>query len=233
MEILQCNAMADLIDNMQDVDRLLEIHGDVSGSGRGRRYGVEVLHRSGVVLITACWEAFVEDLAVEAFDFLLSKADAPDRIPAKVRAMASKPLKEADNQARVWDLAGEGWRQVLQKHKRGILDAHVGKLNTPRPSQVDAIYLALLGVRALSSSWCWPRVSSETAQRKLNDYITDRGSIVHRTRTKSAVGKRYVKEYRGFVYRLAVKSVNSVHEHVGKTIGIPPWAGPWQFGKMT
>lgn len=44
------------------VSQLLEIHGRLQ-AGRGRRFLQEALHRSGVVLSVAAWEAFVEDLA--------------------------------------------------------------------------------------------------------------------------------------------------------------------------
>ena len=39
--------------NVMDVERLLEIHADVGGDVQGRRFGLEVLNKSAVVLITA------------------------------------------------------------------------------------------------------------------------------------------------------------------------------------
>src|SRR6266404_6762364 len=52
--------------NCADVDRLLEIHADLAGPAPGRKFGVEVLNKSAVVLICAFWEAFVEVIVAEA-----------------------------------------------------------------------------------------------------------------------------------------------------------------------
>ena len=77
-------------ENMKDVNRLMEIHKELTGDDAGRRHGVEVLNKSAVVLITACWEAFVEDVATLGFDFLLSETDSHDNIPKKVLAYQPK-----------------------------------------------------------------------------------------------------------------------------------------------
>ena len=57
--------------NAADIERLLEIHADLGGDQRGRRFRLEVLNKSAVVLITAFWEAYCEDLAAEALDHLI------------------------------------------------------------------------------------------------------------------------------------------------------------------
>jgi len=48
--------------NMQDVTQLLEIHGKFGGAGP------DVLNNSAVVLLVACWEAYLEDLVSYAYD---------------------------------------------------------------------------------------------------------------------------------------------------------------------
>lgn len=58
--------------NKADIEQLWQIHQDYAGEGRGRKRGVEVLNRSAIIFVTACWESYIEDLAVEAFDFRLS-----------------------------------------------------------------------------------------------------------------------------------------------------------------
>lgn len=50
------------IDNVSDLTELFKLHVKQTGKGPGRRRGVEVLNRSAIVLTTACWEAFVEDV---------------------------------------------------------------------------------------------------------------------------------------------------------------------------
>ena len=50
----------------KDIERLLEIHQALGGDAKGRRHRLEVLNKSAVVLITAIWEAYCENLAAEA-----------------------------------------------------------------------------------------------------------------------------------------------------------------------
>jgi hypothetical protein len=59
-------ARKSLDDNLEDIRRLLALHATVGGKGKGRRYGLGVLNKSPVVLITAYWEAYCEDIAAEA-----------------------------------------------------------------------------------------------------------------------------------------------------------------------
>ena len=44
--------------NAADVSRLLEIHKYFGGDAKGRRFRLEVLNKSAIVLITAIWEAY-------------------------------------------------------------------------------------------------------------------------------------------------------------------------------
>lgn len=47
------------------------------GTARGRRFDLEVLNKSAIVLITSYWEAYCEDIAAEALDH----AQAEDQMP--------------------------------------------------------------------------------------------------------------------------------------------------------
>jgi hypothetical protein len=218
--------------NMDDVNRLLKIHKDITGDERGRRYGVEVLNKSAVVLITACWEAFVEDLASEAYEFLLTNASSAADIPAKVRSLASTPLKEAADTTQVWQLAGDGWKAVLQTHKTALLDRYIGTFNTPKPDNVDALLEGLIGLKSLSSQWYWKGMSFDRARAALLAYVEDRGAIAHRTRTSSSITKAYVRGYRDFAFRLAVRTTNTVRTHLHSLVKKNPWA-EYNFKKTT
>src|SRR5690606_21975285 len=95
--------------NMAEVDRLLEIHAKVAGSGAGRKRDVEVLNKSAIVLLLACWEAYVEDTAVAAFDRLLATAESPNVFPEFVLAIAAKEVKKVDTMT-FWGIAKDGWK---------------------------------------------------------------------------------------------------------------------------
>jgi hypothetical protein len=63
-------------------------------SGRGRRYGLEVLNKSAIVLITAFWEAYYEDLATEALEHLVTNADSVEKLPLELKKRVASELRE-------------------------------------------------------------------------------------------------------------------------------------------
>ena len=140
-----------LMANMEEVVRLVDIHQEMTGTARGRRHNVAILNKSGLVLMVSCWEAFVEDLALHAFDWLLTHAKTPGVFPSRVLTLASKRLRDAEDTRKIWELAGDGWRRVLSQHKVTVLKQSIGKLNTPRSRQVDTLFSDLLGFKRLSS----------------------------------------------------------------------------------
>src|ERR1700687_2367308 len=100
-----------LLANLDEVCDLVSIHVALTGAGPGRRGKVKVLNKSGIVLLVACWEAFVEDLATAAFDFLLAKAPGPRVFPSRVLVSAGKSLRESSDDRAIWALAESGWRK--------------------------------------------------------------------------------------------------------------------------
>ncbi|MBI2440940.1 MAG: hypothetical protein HYV35_06160 [Lentisphaerae bacterium] len=208
---------------MAEVERLLEIHAKTVGKKKGRKYGVEVLNKSAIVLLVACWEAFVEDLAEDAFTILLRRVKNHGVFSNKVLTEAGKSLKDSNNPCDIWKLAGDGWRSVLKDHKTALFERYIGKLNTPRPSQVDALYESLLGIKQLSDSWHWKKMTPDTARTRLDKLIELRGSIAHRVKSSSKVLKKNVKDHIDFVNRVAVQTSNAVHETILKATGKEPW----------
>jgi hypothetical protein len=212
-----------LNDNVLEVLRLVEIHEALTGKGRGRRRRVEVLNKSGIVLLVACWEAFVEDLASAAFDFLFQKAADHSVFPAKVLARASKDIRTSSDARRVWELAGTGWQQVLQQHRTDVLAEFVRSLNTPKPEQIDGMFEALIGISSLSSAWTWKNVTATAARRRLTALVTLRGDIAHRVTTSKNVKKVDVIRASELIDRLAVASSNHVREFLHQRTGKYPW----------
>ncbi len=209
--------------NKADVDRLLHIHDDISGGGPGRKHGVEVLNKSAIVLITASWEAYVEDVAKEAFDLMLEGKTKPDSWPNKVRALASKTLRESKNELDVWELAGKGWKKVLKSHRQEAVQRWVGKLDTPKSAQVAELFETLLGLKNVCAHWSWQSMSPTQAAKKLDSYITVRGAIAHRTRHDEAIKKGWVRDYLAHVERLVALTDGAVCNHVVEVTGVFPW----------
>lgn len=227
--------MADPIQNLEkniaEVKRLLEIHKELAGTSQGRKHNVEVLNKSSIVLLVACWEAFVEDLASSAFEAMLQHAPDHGIFPDDVLAQASKKLKTAPDNREVWRLAGTGWRAVLTDHKNDLFKEYIGKLNTPKPRQIDALFSSLIGIPSLSAKWLWHKTDADKATKKLTTLVELRGSIAHRVATSQSVRKAAVTDYMDFIYRLAVISSNRVRAFIYARTKKRTWS-PYRYGKI-
>lgn len=216
----------ELIDNMAEVRTLLDIHLSVGGDGPGRRVGIEVLNKSAVVLVVACWEAFVEDLSNNALKFMIENATSHTVFPQDVlERVASK-----NTGVSAWNLAGDGWKTALTNNYKEVIAKTTGMLNTPKTAQVDELFSKSIGLHKLSSSWRWGGRTAPAASKALDELITLRGSIAHRVKSSQAVRKVDGKNAVELVSRLAAKSTNHVREYVHKRVGKYPWDTAFYVG---
>lgn len=209
--------------NLAEVNRLLEIHREVGGVGPGYKHNLSVLNKSAIVLLLACWESFVEDLAETAFSVLLNRSKAHTNFSMKVLISAGRPLKESKDEREVWKLAGDGWKSVLKKHKVALLEKYTGRLNSPGPKEVDSLYSSLLGIGAISSNWKWNKMTPGKARKKLRNLVDLRGSIAHRVGAARKVLKKEVNSYGAFINRIAVRTSNATGAYVTKNTGKQAW----------
>lgn len=195
--------------NLEEVNRLLSIHSDISGSGPGRKRDVQVLNKSALILLLACWEAYIEDAAENFFNFALEHAEVPSVFPEHVLAIAAKEVKQGDTN-RLWALSGDGWKDELKKHKAKILEKYVvkGSFNTPSAANIDRLFSELIGLTSLSREWYWPGMSNQKVSDKLAELIDLRGAIAHRVDASRTVYKKDVVNFKKFILRLAVISHN-------------------------
>jgi len=215
--------IVNLRENMKDAKRLLEIHSDVGGTDQGRRYGLDVLNKSGVVFVAAAWEAFVEDVAIQAIDYILSVAQDHTSIPLPIRKATAIGLESDRNDLKVWDLAGDGWRSVVTDYRDEVIRKEIATFNTPKPHNVNTLFKKLLGIEEVSSCWYWQGLSKSGAYSKLKKFIETRGAIAHRGQLPQAITKSYVEGHRIFINRLSVKTSNLIRKKVKSEVGSFPW----------
>jgi hypothetical protein len=205
--------------NEREVLRLLEIHEQLTGTGPGRRHEVQVLHKSAIVLLTAAWEAFVEDLAEGALRFMINNARDHTVFPQPVL----ERVASSHNGIKAWNLAGQGWKQALRDHLKHVLARTTGTLNTPKTAQVDELFEKTIGMVGLSATWRWKGSTPAKAASKLDDMVTLRGSIAHRVLAARDVGKAEVRQAAWFVLRIGSASSNAIRQHVRSRTGKYPW----------
>lgn len=209
--------------NLDEVTRLSEIHRGIAGTTPGRKSKVEVLNKSAIVLLTACWEYYIEDLLRNSFDYILTHAQEHSAFPTSVLARASKELKNDRDDRRVWDLAGNGWKAVLKKYQNTTLEKEIDHFHVPRPENIDALFQKLLGIHNVTRNWYWQKMNNEDAMATLNRFINLRGEIAHNVKTQASVRKKDVDDYRKFLNRTALILHNRVSSHIQELLGNSPW----------
>lgn len=211
--------VAQLLENLAEVEQLLDFHQAIAGATPGRKRNVEVLNKSAVVLVVACWEAYVEDLATNALGFMIDEAKSYSAFPDSVLERVSGKYQGP----KAWALAGDGWKKALRDNFSEVLAKTTGALNTPRAAQVDDLLLRTIGLPNLSQSWFWTGRTHSSAVKALDKLITLRGSIAHRVQHSESVHKKTVVAAVELVSRLAAKSTNRVRAHVHAAVGKYPW----------
>jgi hypothetical protein len=212
-----------LNNNLSEVNRLLEIHLQLVGNKPGYKHNVAVLNKSAIILLVACWEAFIEDLAETAYNIILRRATNYSQINNKVLGCVGKYIKESKNDLEVWQLAGTGWKNELQKYKEDLFSRYIGKLNTPRREQVDELYKMLFGIPSISTNWHWGGMKTENAIKKLDRLITIRGAISHRVTASNKIYKEHVVDYTSFINHLSIAMSNSIRTEIIKLTTTEPW----------
>ena len=145
-------ALETFFEHEKEIDRLIEIHGKIAGTGRGHKANVKVLHKSAFVLITAFWEGFCEDLAEQGLTHLLSHSASSSSLPKDLKKLIAKELKEDINQIAVWDLSDTGWRSVVQSRMVRLTEDRNRRLNTPKTSQINDLFAQALGFQGVSGT---------------------------------------------------------------------------------
>ncbi len=189
-------------ENMQEVKRLLQIHEQLGGTRPGRRWGSEVLNKSAVVLLVACWEAYLEDVASVGFDASLSACSKPRHFAKEVIKRVGEALRHAKDERKIWEIAGNGWKRVLSDHSAKTIE----NFHNPNSKSVDDFFLRILGMNGISKCWHWAGMSPERAKAKLDGIVNVRGSIAHRVQHSSPVHLTTVRSYQGHVIRLVRKT---------------------------
>ncbi len=188
----------------EEVHLLLALHAELHGgrtktdaTSPGRRASdLEVLHKSAVVLLTACWEAFVENILSEAFTILTRDLRDPsllhsDLLRSVAIAKGTKLLVNSKNELYPWYFVGEGWRALLLE----FAELKISELNTPDSSGVRNLIYGLLGIEDVTHTWGRRGMNAEDAADRLDEYLSDRHIIAHGAFSKTKFSKSYVTNY--------------------------------------
>src|SRR5690606_38968995 len=77
---------------MKDVNRIIQTHADIQNGNPGNM-GLGHLTRSGVLLLCAAWELYIEELLIEAVSANIARSTTPEELPSPVKHTISKYIK--------------------------------------------------------------------------------------------------------------------------------------------
>lgn len=207
-------------ESIMEANRLVEIHRDISGSSPGRRHKVEVLNRSGIVLLVAAWEGLIEDLATLCFEAIQKSCSQPSLLPNRIKSNIGSKLKESNNPLDYWSLAGNGWRNELKKYGQEYLANKIDYFHSPRPENIDQLFSDVIGIKDISKKWKWHRARNSYINNTLNKLIDLRGEIAHSKKSSGRVTKKKFSENAKFIIRITASTHNIIGTFMYETYGI-------------
>ncbi|UXZ57970.1 hypothetical protein [Curtobacterium sp. Arg-1] len=199
--------------SLQHTDNLMA--GTKTGRGKPTRQEASMFVAS-VALTYAAWEAYVEDVAIEATEFLANHT-AVDRVPETAR------MAIEDGKPTAWQLTVHpGWRALWVGGVRALAkgDADTGRfgMNTARVKQITTLFLPV-GLDFISAI--------EKADRSaLEKLVSARGSVVHSASAPDSFNKGAAKGYRDLVARMASAADEHLRQQVEQLTAASPWPKP-------
>ena len=153
------NAFGSFETLLGSVDQLIEIHSRLQ-VGAGRRHRQDALHRSGVVLTVAAWQAYVEKVSVDALNWIESQIAGP--LPG-----APPPPH---------------WARASFAFRKPAVRKAIGDLNTPNTQNVRRLFESSFGFDP-RSCWVW-QVSTRdwnaaAYSTRTDDWLRIRHTIAH------------------------------------------------------
>ena len=203
--------------NLVDVDRLIENHYALSPTGQGKR-GLGHINRSGVVMLCAAWELYIEQILLECAKKFTGSMDLPSQLPLYVQKSLSRFVKEAKHELKPLQLAGAGWKQVYHDHVIHKTD----RFNTPTSANIDQLFKSLIGIDDMSQLW-------SVGVGPIDKFVSVRGDIAHRGRQAAYVRRWTLENYRERIRAVAVDTDNQTGQDMKNLL--PTNRKPWRITK--
>jgi len=199
---------------MKDVNRIIQTHADIQNGSPGNM-GLGHLTRSGVLLLCAAWELYIEELLIEGVSANISRSTTPHELPTAVQHSISKYIKVSKHDLKPLAMAGDGWKTIYLEIAR---EAVVG-LNTPKKHNIDQLFSALIGISDLSNAW-------SLGPSAVNDFVEVRGDIAHRGSDAGNVHMNKLKDtFKPQIIKCAVETDNAIASFIRNAFAPPSY--PW------
>jgi len=172
--------------------------------------------RSGIVLLCASCEQYIEDVTLEGVELLLSQIPSPNDLPENVQRSLSRKVKLDKHELKPIHMAGDGWKDLLRLYTKDDL-AHT---HSPRYGNIRDLFKNYLGITTnVADSW-------SIGINGLDAFVEMRNHIAHKGRASG----RYIK-YHQFetsyeeMITWAVETDNFLSDELS---GLLPNGRPWR-----
>ncbi len=199
--------------NHEHIENLFSIHAKITGGvqGQGRNLTPSLL-RASLVFMCASWETFIEDICIKGADILVSEVGDATKIPNGIKAKIASKLKDAKNPLDLWQIAGDGWKNVFKDKVKKLCDGQSGGLNTPNYKNVSGLLDDIFGLK-LEPHWRWQGMTSSAAIAKLDLIVSWRGEIAH-GRDPGSLNIQMCRDLNNHIERLVSATVEAVDEQL-------------------
>jgi RiboL-PSP-HEPN len=199
---------------MKDVNRIIRTHADIQNGNPGNM-GLGHLTRSGVLLLCAAWELYIEELLIEAVAANIARTPTPDGLSVPVKKTISQYIKDSKHELKPLAMAGDGWKTIYLE----IAREKVVSLNTPKKHNIDQLYLVLVGASELSNAW-------SLSAAAVNDFVEVRGDIAHRGSDAGNVHMNRLRDvFKPQISKCAIETDNAISTYIRNTF--QPHSYPW------
>lgn len=220
-------ALSTFNDSAEDVVALLDAHEGVTEAFAHYKLGpparLDVLFPSATVLMVSHWEAFVEDIASEALEYLVAHVPDATHIPIQIKKRLAKEIKQDPNEIALWRLADAGWRHFIKERLTKLKEGRDRFFNTPKAQQTADFIEEVLGIEDVRDAWTFGDFNPTSAAESLNALIEVRGKIAHRGKMPQQINGVWVREKMCFLRKLVGATEGRINRHVSSVTGAPVW----------
>lgn len=193
----------------KDIERLLSNYEELKGTHQGRR-SLDHLFRSGVLLLSAAWEVYIEDVLVESVHIVAKEIDLESVLNPVKKTLCKAAAKEKDELAVLNLLGGDNWRGFYME----LVEGEVLKLHNPKSGKIDELYQKYLGIDTISSNF---------TEDGLDDFLTARGEIAHRMKGAEYLKKDVFINYVRMIDHLVDDVDEFLYGNLKLLLGRTPW----------
>ena len=196
-----------------DVDRILDAAPRTTADSFSPRRTAEALYRGGIILACSAWEAYLEDLALEALLRTMRAYAAGSAAGSRAQKIGARTTRLLETH----DIDHSNWVDVVRRR-----DVLLGRFDTPKIANTNALFLRTLDIPNFASTWSWRRSTSKTVARQIDAFVALRGDIAHRKKGLCPLRKGIVSKYVALIEQVAVLSANRVRAWLVEGTGAQP-----------